>query len=248
MPCLFKGKKVFAEAGSDGELLGRHGRVAIVYRLGASKSYSTFADRLAPMPGATVVEGAPPPAAAEGARSRSGSTSGGKSGGGKGSGQGRRDSSILGGGEADLTDPEAVHMWTDGACSGNPGPGGAGTIVLFPGRRLDIATWLGSSTNNIAELTAILVGLEQLPAGDPRTIVVHTDSQYCIGVLAKRWKAKSNVELIHRVKALLARHDRVVWHWVRGHEGVVLNEAADALARSAVYNEADSRNESESEA
>ncbi len=252
LPCLFKGRKVYAEASADGSVLERSGRVAIIYRLGAGKSYRTFADRLKPMRGEKAVAGAPPPAPVEvgkGPRSNGAPPPATKVPAGARKGKpARRDSSILGGRKSDLNDPRAIHLWTDGACSGNPGPAGAGTIVLFPDRRLDIASWLGPSTNNVAELTAILVGLRQVDKDDPRTVVVHTDSQYSIGVLAKGWKAKTNIALIQRVQKLVERHERVVWHWVRGHEGVALNEAADQLARRAVTDQASSRTVTESEA
>jgi ribonuclease HI len=245
LPCLFKGRKVFAEAGQDGSLLQRGGRVAIVYRLGADKSYRTFADRLKPVRGELPVAGAAAPAPAaqgKGSSESNGSKPATRVAAGPKSGQAvRRDSSILGGTKSNLKDPRAVHLWTDGACSGNPGPAGSGTIVLLPGQRIDIATFLGPSTNNVAELTAILVGLRQLKKGDERMVVVHTDSQYSIGVLAKGWKAKSNVPLILSIQKLMERHPKLVWHWVRGHEGVALNEAADQLARLAVTDQASSK-------
>ena len=65
-------------------------------------------------------------------------------------------------------------------------------------------------------------------------LVVHTDSQYVIGVLAKNWKAKANQELVAELKSKVSRFEKVVWHWVRGHEGVDLNEECDELARLAI--------------
>jgi ribonuclease HI len=240
VPCIFKGKRVYAEAATDGRLLERAGRVSIVYRLGADKSYRTFADRLRPMRGERVITGAPAPApAAVGKGERKGPVPSPKKVAGepRAGRPTRRDSSILGGGRGDVTNPDHIHIWTDGACSGNPGPAGAGTIVLFGDRRVDTATFLGPSTNNVAELTAILVGLRGIERDEERSLVVHTDSQYSIGVLAKGWKAKTNVALILRIQELMSRHEKLVWHWVRGHEGVALNEAADQLARAAVSRE-----------
>jgi ribonuclease HI len=92
--------------------------------------------------------------------------------------------------------------------------------------------YLGEATNNVAELTAILRAVEWLPA-EAFGIVVHTDSQYAIGVLQKGWRAKANQELVLRTRhAIDARGARLVY--VPGHRGVPLNERADALAREAI--------------
>ncbi len=226
----FKGKEIWAECTPDGEpKTDGAGKVTIVYGLGG-KAYSTFPDRLKPVAGAAIEEGpeAAPNTSAKGSRKKAGA---------------KKDSSIFGGSEADLTDTHAVHLWTDGACSGNPGPAGAGTVLIDGDRRLEISEWLGQGTNNVAELTAIQLGLAELPRPLRRTLVVHTDSQYGIGVLAKGWKAKKNVELVADIKRQLRGIPRVVWHWVRGHEGVELNERCDALARLAISNRSSTRTE-----
>jgi ribonuclease HI len=96
--------------------------------------------------------------------------------------------------------------------------------------------YLGEGTNNIAELTGVLRAAEIVPDG--AAAVVHTDSQYAIGVLTKGWKAKANKELIASVKVVLARRQASGQSWrivyVPGHAGVPLNERADELAREAV--------------
>ncbi len=122
--------------------------------------------------------------------------------------------------------------YTDGACTGNPGPAGSGTIVIAPGGKIrESYAYLGEGTNNVAELTAILHALECTPKTEP--LVVHTDSQYAIGVLSKGWKAKANNALIERIKKEL--HGRGVrFVYVPGHAGVPLNERADELAREAI--------------
>lgn len=128
---------------------------------------------------------------------------------------------------------DAWTVYVDGACSGNPGPAGLGIVlVASDGKMLEGYEYLGSATNNVAELTAILRAAELVPFGVPA--VVHTDSQYSIGVLTKGWKAKANQELIASVKSALA--SRRGWHlrYVPGHAGVPLNERADELAREAV--------------
>jgi ribonuclease HI len=127
---------------------------------------------------------------------------------------------------------DAWTVYADGACSGNPGPAGLGIVLVAPGgRTLEGYEYLGTATNNIAELTAILRAAELVPRAD--AFVLHTDSQYSIGVLTKGWKAKANQELVANVKSALAkRAARLVY--VPGHAGVPLNERADALAREAV--------------
>ena len=218
----FKGQQVWAEADASGQPKEQPGgKVTIVYKLGG-KAYTTFRNKLAIMEGYGVEKG---PDAAPNPRSRGGKSKGKK---------GKKDSEIYGGGPADLTDRDAYHLWSDGACSGNPGPAGAGTVLLDGDHRTEWSTWLGSGTNNIAELVGILQGLEALPRPVDRTVVVHTDSQYGIGVLARGWKAKANGELIAEIKDALEGLPRVVWHWVRGHEGVALNERCDTLARQAI--------------
>lgn len=124
-------------------------------------------------------------------------------------------------------------VYADGACSGNPGPAGLGIVLVAPnGEMTDGFEYLGTGTNNIAELTAILRAAELVPANTPA--VVHTDSQYSIGVLSKGWKAKANQELVAGVKAALARRKDWRLVYVPGHAGVPLNERADELAREAV--------------
>jgi ribonuclease HI len=128
---------------------------------------------------------------------------------------------------------EAWKAYTDGACSGNPGPAGSGVVLVSPdGKMHEGFEFLGDATNNVAELTGILRALEWIPAPSS-SIVVYTDSQYAIGVLQKGWKAKTNQELVLRTKQLVeARSARLVY--VPGHEGVPLNERADELAREAI--------------
>jgi len=128
--------------------------------------------------------------------------------------------------------------FTDGACRGNPGPSGAGVYVEFPdGRRLRASRALGPGTNNIAELTAVLLGIELLEStgwlpDHPARIL--TDSSYGIGVLQSGWKAKANRDLVARVKRKLADHPEVRLQKVAGHAGVDGNEEADRLANAGV--------------
>lgn len=136
--------------------------------------------------------------------------------------------------EPDATAPaDFVKLFTDGACSGNPGPAGLGVVMLTSTQRLELSEYLGEATNNVAELTAILRAAQALPEG-ARVLKVFTDSSYSIGVLSKGWKAKANVALVAEVKAALAKLPAWELHHVRGHKGIPLNEAADRLAVQAV--------------
>jgi ribonuclease HI len=128
---------------------------------------------------------------------------------------------------------DAIHVWTDGACTGNPGPAGIGVVVIDGKDRVELGEFLGEGTNNIAELTAIERGLETVK--DPkRPVLVYSDSAYAIGLLSKGWKAKANVELVARIRAILPRFADVRFVKVPGHAGVPENERCDELARTAI--------------
>jgi ribonuclease HI len=132
---------------------------------------------------------------------------------------------------------DAWIAYTDGACSGNPGPAGSGVVVVSPdGKVHEGFEYLGEATNNVAELTAILRALEWIP-DDAGAVVIYTDSQYAIGVLQKGWKAKLNQDLVARAKRIVElRGARLLY--VPGHQGVSLNERADELAREAILKRA----------
>jgi ribonuclease HI len=127
----------------------------------------------------------------------------------------------------------AIHVWTDGACSGNPGPAGLGVVIVDGGTRRELSEYLGQGTNNIAELTAILRGLEHVE-DRTRPVVVYSDSAYSIGLLTQNWKAKANVELVERLRALCAQFPSLRFVKVAGHAGIPLNERTDQLARDAI--------------
>ncbi|APS00975.1 hypothetical protein BCY86_08805 [Pajaroellobacter abortibovis] len=127
--------------------------------------------------------------------------------------------------------------YTDGACSGNPGPAGSGMVVIDPaGNRYEGYEYLGASTNNIAELTAILLALKWIPL-DASYVTLYTDSQYAIGVLTKSWKVKANRLLVQEIKQALAHRTRTRLVYVQSHVGIPLNERADALARTAIQSQ-----------
>ncbi len=129
---------------------------------------------------------------------------------------------------------------TDGACEGNPGPGGYAAIVEWNGQRKEITGSEPLTTNNRMELLAVIRGLEALPR--PSDVVVVSDSQYVVlgmtewihGWLKKNWRTASggavkNRDLWEKLYRLSRRH-RIRWEWTRGHQGHPENERADALA------------------
>jgi ribonuclease HI len=128
---------------------------------------------------------------------------------------------------------DAIQVWTDGACTGNPGPAGLGVVIVDGGARKEISEFLGDGTNNIAELTAILRGLEQV-TDKTRSVVVYSDSQYSIGLLTQAWKAKANKELVEELRARCREFSDLRFVKVAGHAGVPLNERCDQLARDAI--------------
>jgi len=137
-----------------------------------------------------------------------------------------------------------VHIFSDGACSGNPGPGGWGTILRYNGREKELSGFELETTNNRMELIAAIAGLESLTR--PCRVILTTDSQYVKkGItewiqnwVRKGWKnsqkkAVANRDLWERLLQLAEKHE-VEWHWVRGHAGHAENERCDALARAAI--------------
>ena len=127
----------------------------------------------------------------------------------------------------------AIIVYADGACSGNPGPAGVGVVIQDDRGRHELSHFLGTATNNIAELTAVLEAAQAIE-DRTRPVRIHTDSKYAIGVLALGWKAKANTELVEKVRQALKPFKDLQLIHVPGHAGVVLNERADALAVQAV--------------
>lgn len=128
-----------------------------------------------------------------------------------------------------------IVIYTDGACTGNPGPAGIGVVILDGPERREISEYLGQGTNNIAELTAIERALEAVnPDGRARPVLVHSDSSYAIGLLSKGWKAKANTDLVTRIRGLARNFGDLRFVKVRGHSGVAENERCDELARTAI--------------
>mgnify|MGYP001545184283 CR=1 FL=1 len=137
-----------------------------------------------------------------------------------------------------------VEIFTDGACRGNPGPGGWGAILRHGAAEKELSGGDPATTNNRMEMTAAIMALEALKR--PCRVRLYTDSQYLrdgimqwlAGWKARNWrtadkKPVKNIDLWQRLDAAAAPH-QIEWHWVRGHAGHPENERADELARAAV--------------
>ena len=136
---------------------------------------------------------------------------------------------------------DTITIWTDGACSGNPGPGGWGAVLRLAGADRELKGGAPDTTNNRMELTAAISALRTLD--EPSDVDIHTDSQYVRGGITgwmTGWKRNGwrtadrkpvkNMELWQQLDAATTRH-KIRWHWVKGHAGHPENERADLLAR-----------------
>ena len=142
------------------------------------------------------------------------------------------------------TEPEHIDIYTDGACKGNPGPGGWGALLIYRGQEKELFGGEPMTTNNRMEMTAVIEALKCLKR--PCRIVLYTDSQYVqkgISEWIKGWKARGwktaskepvkNADLWQQLDAARQPHD-IDWRWVKGHAGHEFNERADQLANRGV--------------
>lgn len=213
----FKGQVVFVNTDDGGRpVLDADGRAEMKYRESDSRSYRPSPQNLAP---AGADDPPVPPAQASGRAPRPRPLP-------------SRATAI-----ASAPSGDVVHVWTDGACSGNPGPMGIGIVVVAGDKRREVGEFLGRGTNNIAELTAVRRGLEvaaSLAPGTDRPVRVYTDSSYAIGLLSQGWKAKANQDLVAELRQFLRAYPRLQMVKVEGHAGVPENERCDLLARQAI--------------
>ena len=144
-----------------------------------------------------------------------------------------------------MTSTSPVQIYTDGACSGNPGPGGWAAILIDDGNEIELSGGESYTTNQRMELTGPIEGLRALSGR--RTVAIHSDSAYVVNCFRDKWylrwrangwrnaqkKPVENRDLWEALLELVERHD-VTWHKVAGHSGHPLNDRADALARAAI--------------
>ncbi len=139
---------------------------------------------------------------------------------------------------------DIVEIYTDGACSGNPGPGGWGAILRYKGTEKELFGGEAETTNNRMEMMAVIKALEALKKRSK--VEIYTDSKYVMqgvtewmdGWKARGWKTANkdpvkNQDLWMEIDALVAKHD-ILFHWVKGHDGHAENERADVLARKGI--------------
>lgn len=140
--------------------------------------------------------------------------------------------------------PNVIHIYADGACSGNPGPGGWGYVMIYNGKTKEASGSDPNTTNNRMELTAVIKALEAVKT--PSKIIVTTDSNYVVkgmkewihGWMRNGWRTSQNKPVLNkelwlRLIELASRHD-IQWLWIKGHDGHPYNERADKLATSAI--------------
>ncbi len=133
-----------------------------------------------------------------------------------------------------------IYLYTDGASSGNPGPGGYGVVLIYKQQKKELSAGFRKTTNNRMELLAVIVGLEALKKA-PLDVTVVSDSKYVVDAVNKKWvfgwekkgfSGKKNPDLWRRFLRIYRKHN-VVMQWVKGHSNHVYNERCDALAVAA---------------
>lgn len=209
----FKGNKVYVQVDGEGRPEVREGKVRIRYRHDDDREYSATAAKVHELDAPAPVE---PKGRRAPARKQARTSEG---------------ASAI---DPNLADLEAIVAYTDGACSGNPGPAGIGVLLRYQGREKEISENIGVATNNVAELKAVRAALRAIRNPD-LPVILFTDSEYVRGLLARGWKAKKNAELVDEIRSLMRRFADLTIHWVEGHAGHEDNERVDRLARKALH-------------
>lgn len=214
-PYEFKGQTVYVRVLPTGKPIVHRGRAELRYKLGATKSYRASPENLVAIEGEIIEDSEMGGSKSAGATAEIRET------------------------PQNPPDADTVVIYTDGACSGNPGPAGIGVVIERQTEIVELGEFIGSGTNNIAELAAILRGLEEL-TDDERKNQVHlyTDSGWSLGVLIGGWNAKANLEIIKKIRAQMETIPKLELLKIKGHAGLEGNEEADRLATMSVRREA----------
>lgn len=210
----FKGNKVWVETDLKGDIIVDNEKVLIKYNLKQNYEYRVRLESLKPeekaIPSKKKTKTSPP----------------------EQKGESNNENTIKIEKEKQLPD-NCIKIYTDGASSGNPGPAGIGALLIYGDRQKRISEYIGHSTNNIAELTAIKIALTNLKRHD-LPVRIFSDSSYAIGLLSKDWKSQKNQKLVSDIKSLLNNFSDLAFIKVKGHAGIKENEVADYLATSAI--------------
>jgi ribonuclease HI len=207
---LFKKNKVWVALDSNGHPLSKEGKALIKYQLDQDYEYWVYKKNIQAIEDAPIKasknKAAPPPKITS-----------------------RKDLEI----DQPVDCEQCICLFTDGASSGNPGPSGIGILMRYKTHQKKISRYIGLATNNIAELEAIRVGLEEIKNKN-LPVRVFTDSSYALGLLSKGWKPKKNQELVAKIRLLMDQFKDLGFIKVKGHTGHPENECADQLATSAI--------------
>ena len=215
----FKRNKVWMAVAGDGQPIVQKGKVLVKYQLDQPHRYWVKVENIQPLDEETLAQ-----ASKAGRKSVSPAKHAPR--------PGKAVSKAPVAGEGAAPD-DAICIYTDGACSGNPGPAGIGVVMVYQDHRREISRYIGVATNNIAELEAIKTGLLSVKNKD-LPIVLFSDSSYSLGVLTQGWKAKQNQELVQEVRSLTKRFRNLRFVKIKGHAGHPENERADRLAVKAI--------------
>jgi ribonuclease HI len=214
---MFRNNKVWMALSLDGRPLVKEGKVLVKYQLNQDYEYWVNEDNVYPIDNSVSPPQIKTPKKSPVKKD-------------KRPGQGRGKDPVT-----EERSESTIYIFTDGASSGNPGPAGIGVVLKCGDLHKEISRYIGTATNNIAELEAIRTGLLAIKNPD-RPIRVFTDSSYALGVLSKNWKPKKNQDLIQSILDLKKTFGDLEFIKVKGHSGHPENEAADRLATSAIKN------------
>ena len=209
----FKGNKVWMAVDADHQPMLDKGKALVKYQLDQPHEYWVPASRIDPLSSDDAVPG-PKPSPKKKASTPNTS---------------KIDMTVV----TPQACENAICVYTDGACSGNPGPAGIGVVLRFKDKSKEISRYIGHGTNNVAELQAIKIGLEAVRNRD-MPVIVFTDSSYAFGLLTQGWKARLNTALVEEIRKLSKDFKQLQFVKVKGHSGHPENERADRLAVRAI--------------